>query len=190
MSNREGYLHDYLVASFIGLGFGMAMGSITLGAIGNWGVFIAMTIMVGLFGFIPAGLTASYVNFRFHLMSENKKMAGLSAGLFTAFVYTVVGLMMAIVEAIANTGAAAAIFIAWIIGVVFAFIFMALGGYIEGMFEDRPFAMIGFFNMEKVQRMPPPPPTGNAQMCPTCGRPMKFVEQYNRWYCDYDKKYL
>jgi hypothetical protein len=189
MSDKEGYLHDYLVASFIGLGFGMAVGGITAGSIGNWGPFIAMTFIVGLFGFAPAGMASAYINFRFHQMSDNKRMAGLSAGLFTAFVYTIVGLFIAVAEAIANTPAAGIIFIAWIIGVVFAFLFMTLGGYLEGMFEDRPFAMIGFFNLEKVQRMPPPPTPGNAQMCPTCARPMRFVEQYNRWYCDFDKKY-
>ncbi|MFO7619535.1 MAG: hypothetical protein R6W91_07800 [Thermoplasmata archaeon] len=35
----------------------------------------------------------------------------------------------------------------------------------------------------------PPPPTPAHQPCPTCGRPMRVIPQYNRWYCDYCRKY-
>jgi sporulation protein YlmC with PRC-barrel domain len=27
-------------------------------------------------------------------------------------------------------------------------------------------------------------------LCPTCGRPLTFVQQYQRWYCYNDKKYV
>jgi hypothetical protein len=33
---------------------------------------------------------------------------------------------------------------------------------------------------------PPPPPT---YTCPTCGEPLTYIQQYNRWYCQKDKKY-
>jgi len=33
---------------------------------------------------------------------------------------------------------------------------------------------------------PPPPPPPN---CPTCGRPLTYVAQYQRWYCQYEQKY-
>ncbi len=33
---------------------------------------------------------------------------------------------------------------------------------------------------------PPPPPT---YTCPTCGEPLTYIQQYNRWYCFKDKKY-
>lgn len=36
---------------------------------------------------------------------------------------------------------------------------------------------------------PPPPPSTLAQNCPTCGRPLTFVQQYNRWYCPNCKRY-
>jgi hypothetical protein len=31
----------------------------------------------------------------------------------------------------------------------------------------------------------PPPPT-----CPTCGQPLRYVEQYQRWYCDREQRYV
>lgn len=189
MSAKEGFLHDYLAASFIGLALGLYVSVTGAALAGNWGPFIASVIISGIFLSIPAGFVSSYVNFRSHRMSDDKKMGGLNAGFFTAVVYTTITLISAIVSSIAFTAGAADFFIAWILGAVFAFIFMMLGGYIEGTFEDRPFAMPSIFNMEKVQRLPPPPPATNVPTCPICGRPMRFIEQYNRWYCDYDKKY-
>ena len=88
MSNREGYLHDYLAASFVGVILALLNTVMAGAAIGSWGIFVALIIVLGLFLFIPAGFTASYLNFRFHKMGENVAMAGLSAGLFTAVVYT------------------------------------------------------------------------------------------------------
>ena len=29
-----------------------------------------------------------------------------------------------------------------------------------------------------------------APTCPTCGGPLRYVEQYKRWWCDRDKKYV
>lgn len=31
-----------------------------------------------------------------------------------------------------------------------------------------------------------PPP----RLCSSCGQPIRFVVEYNRWYCDYEKKYV
>ena len=189
MSDREGYFHDYLAASFVGVALGLLVTIIASAAIGNWGIFVAVVIVLGLFVFMPAGFMASYLNFRFHRMGENSGMAGLSAGLFTAIVYTVVTLIIAVLGAIANTPAAANTFIAWILSIVFAFIFMSLGGYVSGIFEERPFAMPGIFNLSKISRLPPPPPPTDAQFCSSCQKPMNFIQQYNRWYCDNCKKY-
>ncbi len=194
MSNKEGYLHDYLAAAFVGLALALYVNAAAkpLAEAAAWGPFVAVVVVSGLFLFIPAAFAASYLNFRFHQMSDNKKMAGLSAGIFTATVYTIITLISAIVDSIAITNLAGNFFIAWILEVVFAFIFMALGGYVEGSLEESSYQLPSFFNMEKIQRTPsppPPPPPGNAQNCPTCGRPMRFIDQYQRWYCDYDKKY-
>jgi hypothetical protein len=29
-----------------------------------------------------------------------------------------------------------------------------------------------------------------ALACPSCGRPIRYIEQYGSWYCDNEKKYL
>ena len=45
----------------------------------------------------------------------------------------------------------------------------------------------------KVQRRepsPPPPPSGTTPTCPTCGGPLTYVLQYQRWYCPVDQKYI
>jgi len=36
---------------------------------------------------------------------------------------------------------------------------------------------------------PPPPGAGGGQYCPTCGQPMRWIQQHNRWYCDYCRQY-
>lgn len=39
-------------------------------------------------------------------------------------------------------------------------------------------------------QMPPPPPSPQAfYPCPTCGGPLTFVPEYNRWYCQNCQKY-
>ena len=35
---------------------------------------------------------------------------------------------------------------------------------------------------QPYQHRPYPSPT---RVCPTCGAPMRWVQQYNNWYCDY-----
>jgi hypothetical protein len=37
---------------------------------------------------------------------------------------------------------------------------------------------------------PPPPPPPSAQICPTCGGPLRYIQQYQRWYCDKELKYV
>jgi sporulation protein YlmC with PRC-barrel domain len=32
--------------------------------------------------------------------------------------------------------------------------------------------------------------TGQPPTCPTCGGPLAYVQQYQRWYCYKDKKYV
>jgi len=181
-------LHDYLAAAFIGMSFGMVASVPAAQAIGDWGKYVAALVLVGIFGFTPGGFVSGYINFRFHRMGDNAEMSGLTAGFFTAFVYMIIELVISLASVIMGQKADT-VFIAWILAVVFAFIFFSMGGYLSGMLERRPFAMPGFFNLSRISRAPPPPPTGAVQVCPTCGRPMTFVQQYNRWYCTNCKKY-
>jgi hypothetical protein len=38
--------------------------------------------------------------------------------------------------------------------------------------------------------LPPPPPNFTPPVCPTCGNPLSYIQQYQRWYCYKDKKYV
>ncbi len=192
MASREGYLHDYLAASFLGITFGMAVASPAGLVLGDWGKYIGAMVVAGLFGFVPGGLLAGYINFRFHQMGDNFEMSGLSAGFFTAFVYTIVDLIITLVYAIMGADASR-VFIAWVISVVFGFIFFTLGGYLSGMLEKRPFAMPGIFNLSQIRRgtaAPPPPPGTTTMTCPSCGSPLRYIQQYQKWYCDKEQKYV
>ncbi len=33
-------------------------------------------------------------------------------------------------------------------------------------------------------------PQAAAQTCPTCGGPLRYIEQYQKWWCDKDQKYV
>jgi len=195
MASKEGYLHDYLIASFLGVAFGLVLAAPTGPsiAIANWGPAIGGLAIAGIFGFIPGGLIAGYINFRFHQMDENVEMAGLSAGFFAALVFAVIDLIIALEDAIMATQFATNYLIGWVLSAVFGFIFFTLGGYLSGMLEKRPFAMPSMFNLSRIQRgaaAPPPPPPGAAMTCPSCGGPLRYIQQYQRWYCDKEKKYV
>jgi MFS family permease len=191
MSSREGYLHDYLAASFIGVTFGMVIAAPAGAVLGDWGRFIGAIVVAGLFGFIPGGLLSGYINFRFHHMGENLEMSGLSAGFFTALVYAIVDLIITLVYAIMGANAGN-VFIGWVISVIFGFLFFTLGGYLSGMLEKRPFAMPSIFNLSNIRRgaaAPPPPPGTTTMTCQSCGSPLRYIQQYQRWYCDKEQKY-
>ena len=178
MSLKEGKLLDYLVASFIGLAFAMVVASPAGGEAGHWGPYIGILFVAGIFGFIPGGIVASYINSKFHKMADNKPMAGLGAGVFTAVVYAIINLMTTTIFAIADTTAAAAVFIAWILSTIFAFIFISAGGYIWGILEEKQLQMPEFFNFSKGSNFPPPPPPV-TQQCLTCEKPLVLTKQHN-----------
>jgi hypothetical protein len=37
---------------------------------------------------------------------------------------------------------------------------------------------------------PAPSPTPATPTCPTCGGPIRYIQQYQRWYCDKEQKYV
>ena len=37
---------------------------------------------------------------------------------------------------------------------------------------------------------PSPPPAPATPTCPTCGGPLRYIQQYQRWYCDKEQKYV
>jgi hypothetical protein len=44
----------------------------------------------------------------------------------------------------------------------------------------------------EVPPIPPPPPeiVQQTQTCPRCGKPLKYIEQYQRWYCYECQQYV
>jgi hypothetical protein len=190
MTLREGYLHDSLAASLIGFLFALfAAGQAAGGAAGDMVKFTGLFIVYALFFVIPGGFVTAYLNFRLHRVGENLGMEGLNAGFFTAIVYTIITLFTTLISAIQSKDPGST-FLGWIITVLFSFVFYPLGGYICGYMEQRPYGMPSIFSMPRMSRAPPPPPpTASAQLCPTCGKPLTYVQQYNRWYCTNCKKY-
>lgn len=190
MNMREAYLHDYLAVGLVGFLFG-ALVSGSAGVVkGNWPMFVGLFVVEGIFLIIPGGFVAAYLDFRLHRATEDLEMQGLSTGFFTGLVYAIITFFLSLTGIIVESNRAVDIMVAWIIGVLFAFLLYSLGGYLAGLLERRPFAMPGIFNLSRISRVPPPPPATSVQTCPTCGQQMTFVQQYGRWYCPNCKKYV
>jgi hypothetical protein len=187
---KEGSLHDFIAPSLVGFLFGVLAASGAAGlAGGDMPKFAGLFVFYGLFFVVPGGFVAAYLDFRLHRVGENLGMEGLNAGFFTAIVYTIITLFTTLVSAIMNQGAAGTIFTGWIITVLLSFVFYPLGGYLCGFMEQRPYSMPSIFSIPKMSHAPPPPP-GTANLCPTCGNPLRYIEQYKRWYCDKEQKYV
>jgi hypothetical protein len=43
---------------------------------------------------------------------------------------------------------------------------------------------------QPVQTVAQPAQQSTQPMCPTCGKPLTWIPQYQRWYCYNDKKYV
>ena len=43
--------------------------------------------------------------------------------------------------------------------------------------------------VRKEKKVPPPPIPASSYYCTNCGRPMSWVSQYQRWYCESCKTY-
>ena len=48
---------------------------------------------------------------------------------------------------------------------------------------------VGDFVILKPAQAQVQQPQTTVQTCPTCGGPLRYIEQYQRWWCDKDKKY-
>ena len=43
---------------------------------------------------------------------------------------------------------------------------------------------------QKTSQTEPQAKQPSKPLCPTCGKPLKWIPQYERWYCNKDKKYV
>jgi len=63
----------------------------------------------------------------------------------------------------------------------------------QGGFESRFCTSCGApfeqFQPEAAFPSPPPPPP-TTPTCPYCRNPIRYIQQYQRWYCDNEKKYV
>jgi sporulation protein YlmC with PRC-barrel domain len=49
---------------------------------------------------------------------------------------------------------------------------------------------VGDFVLLKPPQAQMPQPQAAAHVCPTCGGPLRYIEQYKRWWCDRERKYV
>jgi hypothetical protein len=73
---------------------------------------------------------------------------------------------------------------------------LTLSGYSNRDWAQTP-EVRDFFNLPQINNsyfqaaptaiVPPPP---SQSICPTCGQPLTYIQQYNRCYCTAEKKYV
>jgi MFS family permease len=192
---EEGYLHDYIAAGLLGFAVGIGIASslistiIGFAAASAWGQVVALSFVSGIFGYLPGGFIAGYVNYRIH-KTEGKPMEGVAAGIMALIVHFFITLFVFVTLAAAYGPAAGVVMTGWALSFVFGIIFYPIGGYISGMLESKAIPMPAVLKFERVfAPAPPPPPPPGAEVCPTCGGPLTYIQQYQRWYCYKCKKY-
>jgi uncharacterized membrane protein YqaE (UPF0057 family) len=189
MSEREGYLHDYVAAGLIGYVIGWLGLYYFSGAAYEWGIYVAIQFLASLIGFIPGGFVAAYINFRFHRVEGDLKMAGLTAGFISGIVHALY-IMLIILYRAASSDITAFSAASMVVTMIFGFVFYSIGGYICGHLEETPLAMPAALDLSRlVTRAPPPPPAAETHMCSGCGKPLTYIKQYDKWYCHECKKY-
>jgi len=194
----EASLIDYIVIGIIGFALGQAISSIggfqvalsAYATIGDWGKVAGSDVIIGIFAFLPAGFVAGYLCYK-QLKAEGN-MAGFTGGVMSFVAYFIITLIVTLAE----TGIAGADFGTqmgvWALLMVFALVFFPLGGLLAGWTHAMNVPMPSFlkFQFMKGPAAPPPPPPGVSTTCPSCGGPLRYIEQYKRWYCDKEGKYV
>jgi hypothetical protein len=73
-------------------------------------------------------------------------------------------------------------------GVIGGFVLIFVGELIVGLGARAAFFKINseIISEEVKRQLQAPAPA----TCPTCGGPLRFVEQVQRWYCDREGKYV
>jgi hypothetical protein len=202
----ETYLVDYIAVGLIGFaiaqaiasvgGFqelfsGLAAGTFRYAGV-DWGRTVGGDVITSIFAFLPAGFVAGYLCYK--LLKAEGTTEGLAGAFMSFLAYFIITLIVTIAQTgiWGNTGLDMGIGLElWVVLMVFALIFFLIGGFLAGLFHTMKMPMPSFLRMQ-FQRGPatPPPPPGAATTCPTCGGPLRYIEQYKRWYCDKENKYV
>ena len=193
----ESYLLDYIALGIIGFAVAQAISAVGgietvftgLFASIDWGRTVANDVVSGIFAFLPGGFVAGYLCYK--LLKAEGKNEGLTGGIMSFLVYFVITLIMTLARTGIGGGNFGTSMELWAVLMVFALIFFPIGGMLAGMTRSMKTALPSFLRLE-FQRGPaaPPPPPGEAMVCPSCGGPLRYIEQYKRWYCDKEQKYV
>ncbi|RLG55961.1 MAG: hypothetical protein DRN99_01060 [Thermoproteota archaeon] len=98
---------------------------------------------------------------------------GIRGGVVAAMM-VVMGLLMGLIGGVVSA----------IILAIEAAIYNFIAGRIGGVEVElaKAVAAVRYVEAEK--------PVTAAVTCPTCGRPARYIKEYQRWWCDYCRKYL
>jgi hypothetical protein len=197
-AKEEGLLRDYISIGVIGFAIGTAIASVggydvvaLPGWYGiDWGRTAGQNVISGIFAYMPAAAIATYLSHKMNT-TENK-MEGLTVGLMVFIIHLFITLFMTIGRRAINGSNLGVGMQLWGFSLVFALIFYLLGGFLSIMLVGLRMPMPGIFRFQRTPSAPaPPPPPGMAgQTCPTCGGPLRYIQQYQRWYCDKEQKYV
>jgi len=196
----QAYFVDYIAIGVLGFALGQAIASVggfqtlfsgpRLVYYGiDWGKTVGSDVITGIFAFLPAGFVAGYLCYK--LLKTEGKMEGLTGGFMSFLAY----LIITLIATVAHTGIwgydLGNGMQVWLVLMVFALIFFPIGGFLAGMMHETKMAMPSIlrFQFQGGPATPPPPP-GAAVTCPSCGGPLRYIQQYQRWYCDKEQKYV
>jgi hypothetical protein len=195
-TKEEGRLKDFIALGVIGFAIGTAIAGsayqVSIAALltGDLGKSALLNVFIGIFAYIPAGVIAGYLHYRLH--NVESKMEGLTVGIMAFLAHLIITLFLTIGAMAVYGGNWGSAFQSWGISLVFALIFYPIGGFLSSMFEGLKTPMMSALKFQRGPSTlaPPPPPGVAANTCPTCGGPLRYIEQYHRWYCDKEQKYV
>jgi hypothetical protein len=202
MTEKEGYFIDYIAVGVLGFALGQAISTVGgfqtlfsglgIGGI-DWSRTIGSDVIIGIFAFLPAGFVAGYMCYK--LLKAEGRMEGLTGGFMSFLAYLIITLIMTLAQAGIWGGDFGKSMELWVVLMVFALIFFPIGGFLSGMMHSMKAPMPTFLRLQfqrgpATPATPPPPPGMAAQTCPTCGAPLRYIQQYQRWYCDKEQKYV
>ena len=63
-------------------------------------------------------------------------------------------------------------------------------GYLTAMLPFLAAAVLSFLVAFLISRTIKSQDESQKRICPTCGGKLRFISEYQRWYCDKEKKYI